>query len=115
MSMNNEMERKRFFEGALRDAEADFKRNSKDAGALTRWGGALLELANFQPGEDAAAMVDEAVRKFQAALKIQPKKHDTLWCLGNAYTSQGFLSQSRMLANGLFKKAKVRHPRTAAG
>lgn len=106
--MSGDLERKRFFQSALKDAEADFRKNDKDAVALTRWGGALLELANFQPGEEAAAMVDDAVTKFQMALSIEPKKHDTLWCLGNAYTSQGFLSANRSSALTLFRKGKVR-------
>jgi tetratricopeptide (TPR) repeat protein len=103
-------DRKRFFEAAKRKAEDDVRRNPKDTSALTRWGGALLELANFMPGEEASDMVDAAVSKFQQALDMDPRKHDALWCLGNAYTSQGFLSAQKVAAEALFQKAEVRTP-----
>lgn len=107
MQSASESERKDFFERARRQAEEDFKRNNKDAGALTRWGGALLELANFMPGEEASGLVNEAVVKFNLALEIDPRKDDTLWCLGNAFTSQGFLCPSKGEALEIFDKAKV--------
>ena len=56
--------------------------------AIIRWGGALLELAHFQQGPEAYQMIEEAAAKFKEALRINPRKHDALWCLGNAYTSQ---------------------------
>lgn len=105
--MASDSERKDFFERARKQAEEDYNRNSKDAGALTRWGGALLELANFMPGEEASGHVDEAVKKFHMALEIDSTKDDTLWCLGNAYTSQGFLCPSKTEALAIFDKAKV--------
>jgi uncharacterized membrane protein YgcG len=47
----------------------------------------------------------QAISKFDAALAIDPQKHDTLWCLGNAYTSQGFLTADGDTAGALFGKA----------
>jgi hypothetical protein len=41
----------------------------------------------------------------EEALTINPKKHDTLWCLGNALTSQAFTIPDFDLAKVLFKKA----------
>jgi len=95
-----------FFEQARVRAEQDHKANPSDAQVLTRWGGALLELAHFKQGPEAVDMIELAVAKFDAALFINPKKHDALWCLGNALTSQGFLFQEAFRAGEFFDKAK---------
>jgi len=100
-----DMERMLFFEEAKNQAEADVKKDPKNAQAFTRWGGALLELAHFRSGNEAYEMIEAAVSKFEEALKINPKKHDALWCLGNAYTSQGFLNTDAGKAQEFFDKA----------
>ena len=102
-----ELERMQFFEQARARAEQDHKANPSDAQVLTRWGGALLELAHFKQGPEAVQMIELAVSKFEAALAINPKKHDALWCLGNALTSQGFLFQEAERAGDFFDKAKT--------
>lgn len=33
--------------------------------ALTKWGGALLELAHFRQGNEAYDMIEEAIAKFE--------------------------------------------------
>ena len=81
------------------------KLKKKTNQALTRWGGALLELAHFCHGAEAYEKISTAVSKFDEALAIDPKKHDALWCLGNAYTSQGFLTADSGAAAALFKRA----------
>lgn len=95
-----------FFEDARKRAEMDHEENPEDAQVLTRWGGAMLELAHFKQGDDAVEMIELAISKFQAALKIEPRKHDALWCLGNALTSQGFLFQEAEKACSYFDEAK---------
>ncbi|EFN58331.1 hypothetical protein CHLNCDRAFT_20637, partial [Chlorella variabilis] len=94
-----------FFEQAREQAEREFKTNNKDAMALTKWGGALLELAHFRQGGEAYEMIEEAIAKFEQALGIDEKRHDALWCLGNAYTSQGFLSAESASARQYFERA----------
>jgi tetratricopeptide (TPR) repeat protein len=94
-----------FFEQAREAAEREFKANNKDAMALTKWGGALLELAHFRQGAEAYDMIEEAIHKFQSALRLDAGRHDALWCLGNAYTSQGFLSAEAAAANAYFTRA----------
>lgn len=36
---------------------------------------------------------------------VNPKKHDTLWCLANAHTSHAFLTPEQDEAKGYFDKA----------
>eukprot|EP00850_Spirogloea_muscicola_P006494 SM000031S11503 [mRNA] locus=s31:78716:80038:+ [translate_table: standard] len=148
-----DLERLMFFEQAREMCAADYRRNPKDADNLTRWGGALLELAHFRSGTDSAEMMDgapatehpqlrlcspsllpmsagagasagvalgreadagpgagagagaEAVSKLEQALKVDPRKADALWCLGQTHTAQGFLLQDAGRANALFQKA----------
>jgi uncharacterized membrane protein YgcG len=47
------------------------------------------------------------VSKFEAALAIDSRRHDALWCLGNALTSQGFLFADRSEALEYFERARV--------
>ncbi|CAL9152741.1 mitochondrial import receptor subunit TOM20-like isoform X1 [Musa acuminata AAA Group] len=101
----NDFDRLLFFEHARKTAEAAYASNPLDADNLTRWGGALLELSSFQSGDDSIKMVKDAISKLEAALEVNPSKHDTLWCLGNAHTSHAFFTQDRETAMGYFDKA----------
>lgn len=47
----------------------------------------------------------EAISKLEEALEVNPKKHDTLWCLGNAHTSMAFLNPDQEEAKVYFDKA----------
>ena len=47
----------------------------------------------------------DAITKLEEALLINPVKHDALWCLGNAHTSQAFLTPELDEAKGIFDKA----------
>jgi hypothetical protein len=38
---------------------------------------------------------------------VNPKKHDTLWCLGNALTSNAFLTPDQDEAKEYFEKSAV--------
>ena len=100
-----ELERLIFFEAAKEQAKAEVKKNPKDVQALVRWGGALLELAHLKQGHESIVCIEEAVERIEQALKIDPRKHEALWCLGNAYTSQGFLHASVEKAQDFFDRA----------
>jgi len=56
----DELERVIFFERAKEEAELAVERDPRDSSALTRWGGALLELAHFRQGHDAYDMIELA-------------------------------------------------------
>ncbi|KAG6438405.1 hypothetical protein SASPL_103347 [Salvia splendens] len=123
MELPNDFDRLLFFEHARRTAEATYAKNPSDADNLTRWGGVLLELSQFQNGPESKEMVQGrnsdvmlwfdpsfalafyAIDKLERALVIDPSKHDALWCLGNAYTSSAFLIPELEEARVYFDKA----------
>uniref|UniRef100_A0A7S2YU29 Mitochondrial import receptor subunit TOM20 n=1 Tax=Chloropicon laureae TaxID=464258 RepID=A0A7S2YU29_9CHLO len=101
-----ELERLIFFEAAKEQAKLEVKKNPKDVQALIRWGGALLELAHLKQGSEAVQCIEEAIEKVESALEIDPRRHEALWCLGNAYTSQGFLHATVQKAQEYFDRAQ---------
>ncbi|XP_077229830.1 mitochondrial import receptor subunit TOM20-like [Tasmannia lanceolata] len=101
----SDLDRLFFFEHARKAAEASFAKDPLDAENLTRWGGALLELSQFQTMAESMKLMIDAISKLEAALEISPRKHDTLWCLGNAYTSHAFLTPDFDAARVSFNKA----------
>ncbi len=64
-----------------------------------------MELWGWMDGWTYLLCLSDAVAKLEEALRINPRKHDALWCLGNARTSQGFLVTDTDKANAYFKKA----------
>ncbi|KAL3829479.1 hypothetical protein ACJIZ3_018281 [Penstemon smallii] len=105
MDMSSDFDRLLFFEHARRTAEATYAKNPLDADNLTRWGGVLLELSQFMNGPESKQMVQDAIDKLEEALVVNPKKHDALWCLGNAYTSTALLIPDLDEARVFFDKA----------
>lgn len=103
--MQSEFDRLLFFEHARKTAEANYAKNPLDADNLTRWGGALLELSQFQNVPDSKKMILDSISKLEEALMVNPNRHDTLWCLGNAYTSHAFITPELEEAKEYFNKA----------
>ncbi|KAF8399954.1 hypothetical protein HHK36_015826 [Tetracentron sinense] len=101
----NDFDRLLFFEHARKTAETSYAKDPLDADNLTRWGGALLELSQFQSVTDSKKMIQDAISKLEEALVVNPRKHDTLWCLGNAHTSHAFLTPEIDEAKSMFDKA----------
>lgn len=105
MDMQSDFDRILFFEHARKTAEVTYAKNPLDADNLTRWGGALLELSQFQSVPDSKKMIQDAISKLEEALQVNSAKHDTLWCLGNAHTSHAFLTPDQDEAKVYFEKA----------
>ncbi|XP_004502297.1 mitochondrial import receptor subunit TOM20 [Cicer arietinum] len=92
-------------EHTRKTAEENYAQNPLDGDNLTKWGEALIELSAFQNPRDSKKMIEDALSKLEEALLINPTKHYTLWCLGNAHTSCGFLTPDISDAQGDFDKA----------
>lgn len=105
MDHQSDLERMLFFEHARKTAEANYSQDPLDVENLTRWGGALLELSQFQSVVEAKKMLDDAMLKFDEALMIDPNKHNALWCMGNANTAYAFLTPDTNEAKPYFDKA----------
>ncbi|KXZ51334.1 hypothetical protein GPECTOR_13g821 [Gonium pectorale] len=73
--------------------------------ALVRWGSAMLELAHYRHGEESVDMIKEAITKLKKAIDMDADRTDAFWCLGNAYTSLGFLCPSKPRALENFTEA----------
>ncbi|KAK4346192.1 hypothetical protein RND71_032531 [Anisodus tanguticus] len=105
MEMQNDFDRLLFFEHARKTAETTYTKDPFDAENLTRWGGALLELSQFQSVSESKKMISDAISKLEEALEVNPQKHDAIWCLGNAHTSNAFLTPDEDEAKVYFDKA----------
>ncbi|KAJ0666627.1 putative plant specific mitochondrial import receptor subunit TOM20 [Helianthus annuus] len=100
-----DFERIMIFEHARITAEAAYAKNPYDADNLTKWGGALLELSQLGDIHESKSMIKDAISKLDEALSINPAKHEALWCLGNAYTANGFLNPDHDEAQIQFDQA----------
>ncbi|KAF9604100.1 hypothetical protein IFM89_002775 [Coptis chinensis] len=101
----SDFDRLLFFEHARKQAEMNYAKNPLDPDNLTRWGGALLELSQFQNPLESKKMIEDAISKLEEALLLNPRKPDTLWCVGNGYTSHAFLTPEQDKAKVYFDKA----------
>ncbi|CAL2230741.1 unnamed protein product [Prunus armeniaca] len=101
----DDFDRLLLFEHTRKTAEVNYAKNPLDADNLTKWGGALLELSQFQSLADSKGMINDSISKLEEALQINPAKHDALWCLGNAHTSFAFLTPDLDEARPYFDKA----------
>ncbi|XVE85316.1 hypothetical protein DITRI_Ditri17bG0081900 [Diplodiscus trichospermus] len=92
-------------EHTRKTSELNYAKDPLDAENLTKWGGALLELAQFQTVSDAKTMIADAISKLDEALMINPSKHETLWCMGNVYSTSAFMTTDQDEAKVSFDKA----------
>lgn len=103
----DDADREQFFEAARVQAQREFETDSTNSQALVRWGGAMLELAHYKQGDDSIKMINDAIVKLQQAIDMDADRADAYWCMGNAYTSLGFLCSDKPAALKKFEDAKV--------
>lgn len=113
----DDAEREAFFEHARLQAQKEYEADNTNTQALVRWGGALLELAHYKNGSESRDCIQEGITRLKQALQQDPERTDAEWCLGNAYTSLGFLSNDKSdamkhfdAAEAVFKKCKDKEP-----
>ncbi|TYI05357.1 hypothetical protein ES332_A10G082700v1 [Gossypium tomentosum] len=100
MEVSNKLNRLLFFDQARKISEANYTSDPNDADNLTRWAESLLELSQCQCPQDSLKMI-----QVRAGIVYKPRKHETLWCLGNAQTSLVFLTKTEDEARPYFKQA----------
>ncbi|KAF8097223.1 hypothetical protein N665_0292s0005 [Sinapis alba] len=100
-----DMERVFLFDHVRKACETQHAKDPLDSDNLLKWAGSLIELAQFQTVPDAKVMLSDAVLKLEKVLTLDPRKHQALWCLGNAHTTQAFLFPDPDVAKGHFDKA----------
>lgn len=105
MEMPSDFERALMFEHISKAAEATYAKNPLDTDNLTSWGSALIELSQFEKVDDAKKMTRDGISKLEEALEVDPKKHQALWSLGNAYSSIAFMTPDQVEAKVYFDKA----------
>ncbi|KAL5836937.1 hypothetical protein ACOSQ3_014106 [Xanthoceras sorbifolium] len=96
-----------FYFKILAREPCDYNLRLGSAVNLTRWGGALLELSQFQNVPNSKKMILYAIAKLEEALMLCPSKLDTIWCLGNASTSHAFIMPELEEAQEYFNKAAL--------
>ncbi|KAJ4879826.1 Mitochondrial import receptor subunit TOM20-2 [Raphanus sativus] len=100
-----DMEKVFLFDHLRKGCEAQYAKDPLDSDNLLKWAGSLIELAQFQTVPQAKVMLSDAISKLEDVLTLNPGKHEALWCLGNAYTTQAFLYPDADVAKGHFDKA----------
>ncbi|KAG2488673.1 hypothetical protein HYH03_012834 [Edaphochlamys debaryana] len=103
----DDADREQFFEAARQQAQREFDADNTNVQALVRWGGAMLELAHYKQGDASVNMIEDAITKLKQAISIDSDRADAYWCLGNAYTSLGFLCPDKAKANQRFQEASA--------
>ncbi|CAN7034309.1 unnamed protein product [Brassica rapa subsp. trilocularis] len=73
------------FDHLRKGCEAQYAKDPLDSDNLLKWA--------------------DAIFKLEEVLTLSPGKHQALWCLGNAYTTQAFLFPDADVAKGHFDKA----------
>jgi len=100
-----ELERLMFFEQMREQAMVEYRNNPKDVNSLVKLGRTQVELAQFVQGPDSVDLISDAMAKLAEAVKLDTKRHEAYWWLGNAHATQAFQTIDFGQATDLFGQA----------
>jgi len=106
ISAQDALERLMVCEQLRQNYEAKLEIIPFDVRVLLDLGQVLMELSNFQDGDNELLMTRKALDQFEKALSVRPDSHEVLWHMGNTYLLQAFHATMESEMGNLIDQSK---------